>query len=318
MLCKIISPGSDGLISEFYKMFIDSISPILQKLYTSMETEQEVPESIATGLITILYKDKGSRHKLENYRPLSLLNTDYKILAKVLANRIKRVAPTIISTTQSYGVPGRDIADAISTIRDVTEHMKKEQGIVLSLDLNKAFDRVEHTFLFECLKKYGFGQRMRTWIQLLYNNANSRVKVNGTLTDSFSLERSVRQGCPMSAILYSITAEPLAMMIKNDVGIRGIKLPHNGESKIQHYADDITCTVMDMESVKKIIKHIEVYGKASGAKLNIEKSQIMYIGKIDPSECTISFKIAKEYIKILGINIGGKKRKHEMKRGQGF
>lgn len=200
------SPGSDGLTSEFYKTFANILAPILLKVYTWLEEKKEVPESIVTGIITVLYKNKGSQLKLENFRPLTLLNTDYKILTIFFSNRIKTVLGTIISPTQAYSVPGREITDTICTIRDVVDRMKDidEGGILLNIDLNKAFDRVEHSFLYKTMERFGFGHRVISWIKLLYSNAKSRVKVNGVLTDSFPLERSVRQGCPLSAILYSV------------------------------------------------------------------------------------------------------------------
>lgn len=301
------SPASDGLTSEFYKTFADILAPILLKVYRNME-EKEVSESMATGIITILYKNKGSQLKLENYRPLSLLNTDYKILTKVLANRLKTILGSIISATQAYSIPGREITDTICTIRDVVESMQNDEegGLVLGIDLNKAFDRVEHESLFKTLQQFGFGSRFVEWIKLLYRNARSRVKVNGVLTESFRLERSVRQGCPLSALLYSVSVEPLATMVKMENKIRSIQIPFGKYSLIHQYADDTTFTVRDVESVKRVMKHIEVYGKASCAKVNVGKSEIVCVGKVDISQCGIPFKVTEDYIKILGVNIGVK------------
>lgn len=300
------SPGSDGLTHEFYKTFIDILAPILWKLYRSMEEKKEMPESMGLGIITILYKNRGSPLKLENYRPLSLLNTEYKILTKVLANRIKMTVGSIISPSQAYSIPGRDITDTICTIRDVVDSMGKdgEGGLILCMDLNKAFDRVEHSFIEQVMKRVGFGERMLGWINLIYSNAKSCVKTNGVLTDPFPLERSVRQGCPLSALLYSITAEPLATLVKRDEKIRGIKNPQGGISVIHQYADDITFTVRDIKSINSIMKHMETYARASGAKINVDKSEIMTIGEMDIEGQDIPFKKTKEYIKILGVNIG--------------
>ncbi len=154
------------------------------------------------------------------------------------------------------------------------------------------------------MRRFGFGERILRWISLLYNNAKSCVKVNGVLTDPFPLERSVRQGCPLSALLYSITAEPLATLIKKDKEIRGIPIPHGRMSLIHQYADDTTFTVRDSESINKIMKHMETYGKASGAKINIDKSEIMSIGGVDIGRCDIPFKVTNDHMRILGVNIG--------------
>lgn len=302
------SPGCDGLTSEFYKAFADILTPMLWKVFKYMEEKQRVPESMATGMITLIFKNRGSKQKLENYRPISLLNVDYKILAKVLSMRMKSVLGSIIAPTQAYSVPGRDIADTICSVRDVIKHMEEEGGVVMSLDLNKAFDRVEHDYLYKTMKKFGFGNKLVNWIKLLYNEAKSCVKCNGVLTDSFPLERSVRQGCPLSALLYSISVEPLAILIKQDRRIKGVEIPGGEQNIINQYADDTTITVKDVNSVKRVMENIGMYGKASGAKINVEKSEIMYVGNVKKDDCDIPFKIAKDYIKILGVFVGTKEK----------
>ena len=300
------SPGCDGLTSDFYKSFIVVLAPILLDLFRAMEKEQKVPESMTMGIITLVYKQKGSRDDLGNYRPISLLNTDYKILMKVFANRAKEVLGSIVEPTQAYSVPGREVSDSVRTISDVVDFMKREDegGIVLSLDFNKAFDRVEHNFMFAVLEKVGFGSRFISWLKLLYKNAKSRVKCNGLLTDAFVLERSVRQGCPLSSILYSIVAEPLAVLLKQDKTIKKIELPGGGFNVVQQFADDTTITVKDMKSVNRVIELVDFYGQASGAKINLSKSEIMFINVTIPRQEEIQFKIKTDYIKVLGTYIG--------------
>jgi exonuclease III len=302
------SPGVDGLIAEFYKMYESFLAPILMEVYQYMEDNNTVSDSMVTGLISILYKNKGSKLKLENYRPISLLNSDYKILAKILANRMKMVLNDIIAPTQNYSVPGRDIADTIITLRDVINKMNSDKrgGIVLSIDFNKAFDRVEHDFMFRVLEKYGFGNRIIGWIKLLYRKAKSRVKCNGVLTDSFILERSVRQGCPLSALLYVLSVEPLAAYLKKDNFINCVETPQGGFSLIHQYADDTTVIVRDEGSVIRVMECFKVYEQASGAKVNMEKSVIMYVGKIN--EGTFPFKMVNDYFKVLGVFLGVKEQ----------
>lgn len=99
---------------------------------------------------------------------------------------------------------------------------------MVGMDWNKAFDRVEHEFLFRVLERFGFGERLVGWVRRLYGSAKSCVKVNGVLTDRFEIGRSVRQGCPLSALLYAIAVEPLASLIKRDPRVEGITLPYGG------------------------------------------------------------------------------------------
>ncbi len=110
-----------------------------------------------------------------------MLNTDFKILAKVLANRLKKVLPEIITTNQAYSIIGREITDTVSNIRDKISYMieSKKEGYMVSIDLEKAFDRVEHDFLFELLEQFGFGDKFIKWIRALYKDAISFVKCNG-------------------------------------------------------------------------------------------------------------------------------------------
>ncbi len=132
-----------------------------------MEERGEVPETMSLVVITILYKNKGSRLKLQ------ILNTDYKILIKVLANRIKEIVGSIISPSQAYSIPGRDITDTVCTIIDVVDSMGKdgEGGLILCMDLNKAFDRVEHSFIEQVMRRFGFGERILRSINLVYSNS---------------------------------------------------------------------------------------------------------------------------------------------------
>ncbi|KAK2875114.1 hypothetical protein Q8A73_024325 [Channa argus] len=237
--------GSDGLSAEFYQHFSHLLAPVLCRLFLAIQEEGRCAESFLRGVITLVYKNKGEKSDLANYRPISLLNTDYKILTKVLGFRLKGVIGSIIGPTQTYSIPGRDIADCILSTKLSFENLMMTGGIYLSVDLEKAFDRVSHEFLFGCLGVFGFGPIFREWVKLLYSRATSVVKCNGLLTDPFPLERSVRQGCPLSAMLYAIVAEPLAQSIITDLLIKGITSPKGNEFKIAQYADDISIMVKD-------------------------------------------------------------------------
>ncbi len=117
------SPGKDGLPSEFYKVFIKELTPILKKVYDEIFKKDETSHFMGIGVVKLIYKKKGDIADLKNYRPITMLNTDFKILAKILANRLKKVLPNIIQTNQAYAIPGRDITDTISSIRDVVSYM---------------------------------------------------------------------------------------------------------------------------------------------------------------------------------------------------
>lgn len=301
------SPGTDGLTSEFYKVFKDVLCPVLFRIYEYFFNKEQLTNSMKRGMIKIIYKKKGDKGDLKNYRPLSMLNTDYKILAKVIANRLKKVIPNIISTNQAYGVLNKDITDSCYSIRDILWYMKdnKENGLLISVDLEKAFDRVEHTYLFNVLKEFGFGENMMKWMRCLYSNIVSCVKVNGFLTDDFIVTRSIRQGCPLSALLYTVVAEPLGLAISQERSIAGICMRNEVlEQKIFQYADDTTLILKDVNSVKRAMDIFEKYCGGTGAKVNKEKTVYMKIGEGYDISSGLPFKEETENIKILGVRFG--------------
>jgi hypothetical protein len=154
-------------------------------LFNSIENEGTLSRSMTCGVISLIYKKKGDRRSLKNYRPISLLQVDYKILARIMANRIKNVLPNIISVDQTCCIMGRDISNNIANVRDIIELIERDnlEGYIIKIDQEKAFDRVSHAYLFRVLQKYGFGEKFVKWIEIFYNGTNSAVKCNGFLKE---------------------------------------------------------------------------------------------------------------------------------------
>lgn len=300
------SPGIDGLVNEFYKVFKEEISLILKELYEDIFKRNELNQMMSLGLMKIAYKRKGDRALLKNFRPITMLNTDLKILTKILSNRLKNVLPKIIETNQAYGVTGRDIADTTSSIRDIVSFLneKNRNGYLISLDFEKAFDRVEHGFLFSILECFGFGRNFIKWVRILYSDIMTKVKCNGFLTEPFKISRSIRQGCPLSAQLYSLVAEPLGLIIKKEEKIKGVQIEEGQEDiKIFQYADDTTLIAKDIQSVKNAMEKVEWYCQGSGAKINEEKTIFMKFGNVPELAGAFNFTEVQE-AKILGVLIG--------------
>lgn len=317
-MSKNKSPGSDGLTVEFYIELWDIFSTLFSKLFKCIERDGIMSRTMRYGHITLLYK-KGDRKRLKNWRPISLLNVDYKILSRVMSNRFKNVLTSIISIEQSSSVPGRDISDTVASIRDIIDMVENEnsEGYLVKIDQEKAFDRVSHKYLFKLLDKFGFGRRFCRWITIFYNQIHSAVKCNGFLTKYFPVKNSVRQGCPISAMLFVLTAEPLNQAIKNCNRIKGIPIPGSDTtSLIFQHADDTTVTVSDKESITNVFKVFEHYGRASGAKVNKLKSEVMCLGKSTLEREYIErleFKICSDVVEILGIFVGKNKKEAEEK-----
>jgi len=278
---KATSPGPDGLTVEFYLAFFPLLAPLFHAMVKESFNCEALPESQNLSYISLLPKDSGSPLELKNYRPISLLNVDYKIISKALTIKLRAVMQHLVHTDQACAVQGRTIQDHNHTLRDIITYTEDKQldTCILSLDQTKAFDRVSHSFLHKVLEACNLGPTFRKWIEILYKNPQSAVLINQTLSDAFCLGRSVRQGDSLSPLLYVLTLEPLLNKIRQDENISGIKLPGGGEQKIIAFADDTNFFPCNPKSVKRILEHFKQFGKGSGSLINEEKTQILALGK---------------------------------------
>jgi hypothetical protein len=194
-MSKNKSPGSDGLTTEFYCTFYDSLRNILPKIFNAAYDEGVLSRSMKSGVISLIYKKKGDRRCIRNYRPISLLQVDYKILARIMANRFKKVLPKIVSENQTCCIVGRDISNSIANVRDLITLVENDnlEGYIIKADQEKAFDRLSHEYMFNVLEKFGFGDVFVKWINIFYSEINSSVKCNGFLTNHFSIKNGIRQ-----------------------------------------------------------------------------------------------------------------------------
>ena len=299
------SPGSDGLPTEFYKTFWDTLSHDYLQVYKNSLINKTLPNSQREAIIKCIPK-KGDLSKVANWRPISLLNTDYKILSKAIANRILKLLPNLISEEQTCSVKGRKITQNLLINRDFIEYANRNnlKASLISLDQMKAFDRVEWTYLIKILEKMNFGNKFISHIQLLYNNIYSRVKVNGFLSTLFLIERGLRQGCPLSAILYVIISEVLNMAINNDPFIKGVVI-EGLEIKLSQYADDNSCFLIGDKSIFALFDLLNKFEKATGSKINISKTQALWLGEnIGRTDKLLNLNWKITSITILGLQFG--------------
>ena len=298
------SPGPDGISAEFYKAFWYLIKDrFLLYINTAKQTGFHAYRNESTT--TIIYKRKGEVYKLEYYRPIALMNVDIKILTKTLNSRLRPILPSIIHYSQT-AVQGRRIDYTVHMIRDLVDLINKEdsEGALIFLDQEKAFDRVEHEFLFKVMTAFGFGESFIDWIRVLYANASTKVKLNGYYTNSISLNRGLRQGCPLSPSLYVLIIELFALLLRNNPNIVGFKV--GGEKIVSmHYADDATIVIKQNKCFKEVIKEIQFYEQASGARVNVEKTKGLWIGKWKTrTDSPLGFTWTNENVKTLGVYFG--------------
>ena len=231
---------------------------------------------------------------------------DYKLIAKVLSNRLAKMLGSLIAEDQTCAVPGRTILGTCHVLRDLIQLCEEDNLPValLSIDQMKAFDRVNWDFLLKVLEKMNFGPTFIEWIKILYTGIQSRVKVNGYVSEPFHLERGVRQGCPLSPLLYVLAAEVFAESVRHDKQVKGITVEKT-EFKILQYADDTTLILSGDKSILQCAKHIQLFEKASGAKINLEKSKGLWLGSYKGrADSPLGFDWENKSLKILGITYG--------------
>ena len=220
------APGSDGLQTEFYIRFWDVPGVDLVEVFNFCFSAGFLTRSRRCGVISLTFK-KGHRLDPSNWRPISLLNVDYKIASRAIAGRLLRVIPFFVNADQSCGVPGRFIGDTVALLRDVVNYATSTNVplAMLSLDQEKAFYCVDWGFLRSILVHMRFGPSFVGWVDLFYSGVQSAMKVNGYLTHFFRLSRGVRQSCPLSLLLYVLYAEVLACSFQANPKIPGLLLP---------------------------------------------------------------------------------------------
>ena len=299
------SPGDDGLTKEFYVTVFSCISKQFVAVVNDIFRSESLSPSQKHGLITLICKDSDHSDLLKNWRPISLLNVDYKIISKVLSARLGSVLSNIIHFDQTCSVPGRSILDNCHLIRNIVDYSSQKQInlALLTLDQSKAFDRVSFDFLFEALGHFGFGPNFRKWVGILYSGISSSVTVNGYFSKPIPLLRGVRQGCSLSPLLYVCFMESFAIAVRRSSLVRGLPLPGGGEeARISQYADDTTCILRDGRSIAEVFKISQYFSRASGARLNSDKSKGLVLGNFSiPSNLPIQW-VRK--IKICGIWYG--------------
>ena len=299
------TPGTDGLTSEFYRYFWKLLGPFMVNSFNFAFQNGTLSISQRQAIISLIPKKKKKTEYLKNWRPVSLLNVDYKIATKTIALRLEKVLPNLIHPCQSGYVKGRFIGESIRLITD-TMHFTKEKnipGVAVFLDFEKAFDSIEWNFIHKCLETFNFGSDLRQWIKVFYTNISSCVLNNGHASKHFLLERGVRQGCPLSGVLFVIAIELLAQSIRCSKEIKGIIIDEHNEVKLSQYADDTTVLLSDVPSLSILFDLLSLFERCSGLKLNQTKSEMLWLGPMRHRKDTIlDLQMSGDTVYALGVH----------------
>ncbi|CAM2104851.1 unnamed protein product [Caretta caretta] len=226
-----------------------------------------------------LLPKKGDLRNLRNWSPVSLLSTDYKIVAKAISLRLGSVLVHVIHPDQTYTVPDHSIFDNLFLVRDLLE-LGRRDGLsfaLLSLDQEKAFDRVDHGYLLNTLQGFGFGPQFVGFLRVLYASAECLVKLNWNLTEPVSFGLGVRQGCPLSGQLYALEIEPFLCLLRRRLTGLVLQEPEL-RLVLSAYADDVLLVVQDSGDLARVEACQTIYSAASSARVNWVKSSGLAVG----------------------------------------
>ena len=257
------------------------IAQVLTDVFNDIQTHGVDPSTnFALGWMCPIYKKKDPT-EISNYRPITLMNTDYKILTKVLALQLTPPIHSLIHENQAGFIPQRSIFDHTRLTQSIINYAEvmEEDGVIIALDQEKAYDKVHHDYLWKILDAFNIPQTFIKTVKSLYENAHTRVAINGVLSEPFKITCGVRQGDPLSCFLFDLAIEPLACMIRRDPNLSGIAIPGLTENILVNlFADDTALFLSKhdrFDDAERILNH---WCKASGAKFNIEKTEIIPIG----------------------------------------
>ena len=300
------SPGNDGLTKELYEFFWNDLKQPFMDAIKETKMRNKLITSQRQAVIKLVEKKDKDKRFIKNWRPISLLNVDYKIISKVFALRVKEVLSDLISSQQTAYVPFRCISESGRLISDVIEmaELLKLRVYLVTIDIEKAFDSLDHTFLEAVLEKSGFGKYFIDWIKIFLKEQESCVINGGVTSQYFKLERGARQGDPISAYLFIICLEVLFILVKENDKINGLDIFDN-KYLYTAYADDTTFFLKDLCSIRELVKAINYFSTFSGLKPNISKCEVAGIGVLKGVKVAICgfqcVNLKNNAIKILGI-----------------
>jgi hypothetical protein len=296
------APGPDNIPIEFYQhCWPIGKNDIMNIFYAFHDGSLDV-QRLNYGIITLLPK-MSDANKISQYRPICLLRCIYKLLTKVLTIRVEPFVSKIVSFHQNAFMKNRTIVDGIMSLHELMHHthVKKHVGVILKLDFEKAFDKVNWNFLLDSQRAMGFGDFWCNKVEKILNNGTVSVKINNTTGPYFQSSKGDRQGYPLSPFLFNSAAQCLTKMVleaQENGLLTGLApdLVDKGVAIMQYADDTVLCLAHDFDKAINLKLLLYLFELMSGLKINYQKSEIFLIGGDND--------IASFYADMFGCQIG--------------
>ena len=278
------APGLDGLPPEVWRRGGAGATELLAALFTAIGSTGTTPPGFLEGSISPIHK-AGDAMLMSNYRPICLLNTDYRLMAKVLATRLGPVLAAAVGAEQAAFLPGRTITSTVTFLQLLPPALRSgdKSAAVAFLDFRKAYDTVSREFLFRVMGEVGAGEGLVRWARLMLTDTTTAAVVNGYVSKQLRYDEGVRQGCPLAPLLYLFAAWALTCWLKECPAV-GVEVVPGHMVHAAQFADDIEVLLRDLEvsTMQQFLDHMAVFQRASGQALNPQKSLLLPVGQVEP------------------------------------
>ncbi|GJW43867.1 RNA-directed DNA polymerase, eukaryota [Tanacetum coccineum] len=308
------SPGPDGFTFGFYRRFWKIIENDVYDAVKYFFTYGNIPKGCNSSFIALIPKIPDA-NMVKDFRSISLIGSLYKIIAKILANRLVGVLGDIVNEVQSAFITERQILDGPFIFNEILQwsKTKKKQSLISKVDFEKAYDSVRWDFLNDILKKFGFGEKWCKWIQSCLRSSRGSILINGSPTEEFQFYKGLKQGDPLSPFLFILIMESLHLSFQRVVDngmFNGIKLSSSLSISHLFYADDAVFMGQWCDgNISTLIHVLECFYRASGLRINMSKSKILGVNvdsdKVKGAASKLGCLILKTPFTYLGSKVGG-------------
>ncbi|GKD51406.1 putative RNA-directed DNA polymerase [Tanacetum coccineum] len=278
------APDPDGFSFKLFKKYWSMLKHDIVSFVKDFKVSGLIPRGCNSSFITLVPKVEDPL-VISDFRPISLIGSQYKIIAKILANRLSRVLPSVVGEVQMAYIKGRQIIDGPLMINEIIAWAKKHKKrlMFLKVDFEKAFDSLSWDFLFSILEQMGFSYKWRLWIRSCLNSAFASVLVNGSPTKEFKIERGLRQGDPLSPFLFILAVEALNVALleaSNSNIFKGVKVGKDSVhvSHLQFADDALILGEWSRSNAMNLSRILTCFHLSSGLKVNFNKSKLYGIG----------------------------------------